>query len=280
MSRSSRNWKTIPPERTRHGLAYVKVGDGPPLVLVHGIGGSHHAWGPVIDRLADSHTVYAVDLPGHGDSRGLDGDRPWTPRRHAEALATALDDLDIDNPHVAGNSLGGWVGLELANLRPVASLTLLSPAGLWKRRQPVYCAVSLFATWFGCRYNRRPLAALSRRAWGRRLVFWQVYTHPENLTPEHAIRDLTVMAGSSGFRPTMRACKPIRYQAGRELIEPVTLAFGESDRILLPRQSRHTDQLPPHTRRLDLPDAGHVPMSDNPEQVCRVILATTGKAVS
>lgn len=97
-------------------LTFTKIGDGPPLVLLHGIGSSRAAWRPVLDRLAATHTVYAVDLPGFGDSPGLGG----TPRQLAEAVAAALDDWGLDNPHVAGNSLGGWVGLELAALRPVA----------------------------------------------------------------------------------------------------------------------------------------------------------------
>ncbi|GII05413.1 alpha/beta fold hydrolase [Planobispora takensis] len=269
-----------PAGRARNDLALTKVGAGPPLVLLHGLGSSRSAWGPVLDRLTASHTVYAVDLPGFGDSGGLDGGSAPTPRRLAEALAAALDEWGLDTPHVAGHSLGGWVALELAGLRPVASLTLLAPAGLWRRHQPVYCTVSLFLTWAACRFGARPVTALARRAWGRRLLFWQLFARPEAVGREDAIRDVAVMGRCAGFLPTLRATGPIRYRAAREVAVPVTLAFGASDRVLLARQSRFTDQLPPHTRRLVLPGAGHVPMNDAPGPVSQAILTTTGAAAS
>ncbi|GIH96965.1 alpha/beta fold hydrolase [Planobispora siamensis] len=269
-----------PAGRARRGLALTKAGTGPPLVLLHGLGSSRSAWGPVLDRLTDSHTVYAVDLPGFGDSEMLDDGSAPTPRRLAEAVAAALDEWGLEAPHVAGHSLGGWVALELAGLRPVSSLTLLSPAGLWRRRQPVYCTVSLFLTWAACRFGARPVTALARRAWGRRLLFWQLFARPAAVSREDVIRDVAVMGRGAGFLATLRATGPIRYRAARQVAVPVTLAFGSSDRVLLARQSRFTDQLPPHTRRLVLPGAGHVPMSDAPEPVSQAILTTTGTAAS
>ncbi|MGW0808268.1 alpha/beta fold hydrolase [Nonomuraea sp. NPDC002799] len=249
-------------------------------MLLHGIGSLRAAWGPVLDRLAESHTVYAMDLPGFGESESLGSGVSPTPRRLAEVVATTLDDLGLDTPHLAGHSLGGWVALELAHLRPVASLTLLAPAGLWKKGQPAYCAVSFRLTWAACRYGTRLLSTLSRRAWGRRLLFWQLFAHPELLSPEDVIRDVTALGHCPGFMPTLRACRNIRYRAERDVLAPVTLAFGTSDRVLLARQSRFTDQLPPHTRQELLPGAGHVVVSDAPELVCQVILATTRAVAS
>lgn len=262
--------------RTRHGLAFATAGDGPPLVLLHGIGSSRAAWEPVLDRLAYAHTVYAVDLPGFGDSAMVDDGRAPTPRRLAEAVAAALDEWGVEAPHVAGHSLGGWVALELANVRPVGSLTLLDPPGLWRKGQPLYCTISLLLTWAGCRFGARPLTTLSRWAWGRRLLFWQLFAHPEALRHEDLVRDIAILGRGPGFLPAMRATRNIRYQAEREVTAPVTLAFGASDRLLLARQSRFTDQLPPHTRHVVLHGAGHVPMSDAPGSVVEVILATTG----
>ncbi|SEH01139.1 Pimeloyl-ACP methyl ester carboxylesterase [Nonomuraea solani] len=264
--------------RTRRGLAFAKIGAGPPLVLLHGIGSSRAAWAPVLDGLAAAHTVYAVDLPGFGGSDTLDGNHPVTPRRLAEVVAAALDEWGVDRPHVTGHSLGGWVALELAHLRPVASLTLLAPAGLWRRGQPAYCTVSFVLTWAACRYGAPLLSTLSRRAWGRRLLFWQLFHHPEALAHEDVVHAVADMGRAPGFLPTFRAAMSIRYRAAGEVSAPVTVAFGASDRVLLTRQSRFTDQLPPHTRHLVLPGAGHVPMSDTPELVARVIL--TGTAAS
>jgi pimeloyl-ACP methyl ester carboxylesterase len=260
----------------RNGVSFTKVGDGPALVLLHGIGASRAAWAPVLERLTTTHTVYAVDLPGFGDSAPLGDGAVSSPRRLAEAVAGALDELGLETPHVAGHSLGGWVALELADLRPVASLTLLSPAGLWKGGQPAYCAVSLYVTWAGCRYGASLFNLLSRSGWGRRLALWQFFAHPERLRPDEVRRDVTTMADGAGFVPTMRAVRNLRYQAGRELPAPVTVAFGSADRVLLARQSRFTDQLPPHTRHRVIADAGHVLMSDAPGPVADLILEATG----
>ena len=110
----------------------TRTGAGAPLVLLHGLGSSRHAWDPVIPALAEQFEVLAVDLPGFGDSEPLPPPVEPTPAALAAAVAGLLDDLGITAPHIAGNSLGGWVALELARIRPPASVTLLSPAGLWR----------------------------------------------------------------------------------------------------------------------------------------------------
>ena len=86
--------------------------------------------------LAAEFDVLAVDLPGFGESPPLPAGQEPTPAALAAAVAGLLDELGIDRPHVAGNSLGGWVALELAALRPLASVALLSPAGLWPDGTP------------------------------------------------------------------------------------------------------------------------------------------------
>ena len=117
-------------------LAYTRTGGGEPLVLLHGLGSFRQAWDPVVPALAEIADVVAVDLSGFGESPPLpDGVEP-SPAALALAVAALLDKLGLDTPHVAGNSLGGWVALELAAVRPVASLTLLSPAGLWRGGEP------------------------------------------------------------------------------------------------------------------------------------------------
>ncbi|ACQ81268.1 alpha/beta hydrolase fold protein [Beutenbergia cavernae DSM 12333] len=268
---------TAPAGRTV--LAHVRRGSGEPVVLLHGIGGDRGVWDRVIPMLAGHHDVLAVDLPGFGDSPTLaPGDEP-SPRRLAAAVAATLDELRIERPHLVGNSLGGWIALELAQRRPVASVTLLSPAGLWRRRTPAYCRVSLLGTWWACRRGAGVLHALSRWPWSRRLVFWQILGHPELATPGGAQGLVTAMGTGGGFRSTLAATLPIRFVRHGEIDAPVTLAFGTRDRILLPWQSRFTHELPPQTIAAELRGAGHVPMPDAPDAVAAVVLATTARAV-
>ena len=259
-------------------LAFTRRGTGAPLVLLHGIGASHHAWDPVIPALAEHFDVLAVDLPGFGDSEQLPAPVEPHPAALAAAVASLLDDLGITNPHVAGNSLGGWVGLELAGLRPVASLALLSPAGLWRGRTPMYDRVSLRTIRSGAKHLTRPLSHLMRYRLGRILVLAQTHGRPSRLSPEYARTAVRDMGTCRGFETTMKATDRRRYVSGSPIDGPVTVAFGSRDLVLLPHQSRHLDELPPGTRVETLPGCGHVPMGDDPGAVAALVIAATTRA--
>jgi len=251
-------------------LAFSRRGTGAPLVLLHPIGLSRRAWDPVVPALAERFDVIAVDLPGFGDSAPL----PTTVEPTAAAIATSvvgfLDSLGISTPHVAGNSFGGWVALELAGLRPVASLALLSPAGLWRGRTPLYNRVSLRGTRWLASHGGGLLARLMAYRLGRILVLSQTHGRPASVDPAYARTEIRDFGTNVGFDATMTAARDRNYRAGSALDAPVTVAFGSRDRILL-RGSRHLEQLPPGTHVTSLPGCGHVPMPDDPAAVVAFI---------
>ena len=261
-------------------LAHSRQGTGPPLVLIHFLGGSRAAWDPVIPALAERFDVIAVDLPGFGDSAPVPPDVEPHPAFLAATVAQLLDQLGVDQPHVAGNSLGGWIALELAQLRPVASLTLFAPAGLWSGRTPLYCRVSLRATRWACRRAPRVLSRLVAHRLGRTLVLAQGHGRPARMTPDQAREEIHAMGTARGFDATLAATLRRHYTAGRPVDAPVTVAFGSRDRILLRRQSRHRGQLPPDARSAVLPGCGHVPMTDDPGAVAELIRSTATAAKS
>jgi pimeloyl-ACP methyl ester carboxylesterase len=195
----------------------------------------------------------------------------------ATAVAGFLNDLEITRPHVAGNSLGGWVALELARLQPVASLTLLSPAGLWRSRTPMYCRASLRATRWLAEHATQLLCRLVHYRLGRLLVLGQTHGRPVQISVGQAHLAIHTLGASPGFEVTLRATADRCYRGGPPLRAPVTIAFGSRDYILLPRQSRFLDQLPPDTRQGSLPMCGHVPMADNPPAVARLIVESTAR---
>ena len=256
-------------------LAVTRVGTGEPLVLLHALGSSRQSWDPVLAALSELFDVLAVDLPGCGDSPPLDQAVEPAPAALARAVAELLDDLGIDAPHVAGNSLGGWVALELAGLRPVSSLTLLSPAGLWRRDTPLYCWVSLRLTRFLATRAGGVLRRLVRSRPGRALVLGQAFGHPTRMTPGAALAAVDAMASSRGFDAMLQATRRRRFRAGRPLDVPVTVAFGSRDRIFFRRAWRRLDELPPQTRRGFLPGCGHLPMSDDPAAVAALLEAAS-----
>jgi pimeloyl-ACP methyl ester carboxylesterase len=258
-------------------LTFTRTGTGPPLVLLHGIGCSRRAWEPVIPALAEHFDVLAVDLPGFGDSAPLPPQIEPLPAALAAAVAGLLDDLGIAAPHVAGNSLGGWVALELAGIRPLASLALLSPAGLWRGATPLYCRISLRGSRWLTRHATGLLSRLVSCRPGRMLVLGQTHGRPASLPPDYARSVIADMADCAGFSATMTATDGRCYLAGPRIDAPVTVAFGSRDVLLLPRQSRHLDELPPGTRLATLPGCGHVPMADDPGAVAALIAASAAR---
>jgi pimeloyl-ACP methyl ester carboxylesterase len=259
-------------------LAFSRQGTGPPLVLIHALGSSRAAWDPVVDRLAEQFDVIAADLPGFGESPPLpSGDEPH-PARLAAAVVDLLDELQIDRPHVAGNSLGGWIALELAQLRPVSSLTLLAPAGLWRRGTPLYCLASLRITRWVSRHAAGVLTRLVAYRLGRILVLGQTLGRPTRVTPDRARAAIETLGAARGSDAALAATAHRHYRAGPALGAPVTVAFGSRDLVLLPGQSRHLDQLPPGTHSAVLPGCGHIPMSDSPTAVAAVISASVASA--
>jgi pimeloyl-ACP methyl ester carboxylesterase len=256
-------------------LAFTRSGAGDPLVLLHGLGSSRRAWEPVSAALAEHFDVIAVDLPGFGDSAPLPAPAEPRPAALAAAVAELLDDLDVRTPHVAGNSLGGWVALELAGIRPVASLALLSPAGLWQGDNPRYCRVSLRVTRWLATHAGRLLGVLAGYRLGRAVVLGQTHGRPMRLTPEYARTAIRTMATCPGFDATLKATARRRFLATTPIEAPVTVAFGSRDLLLLPHQSRRLDQLPPGTRVGALPACGHVPMADDPAAVTALVRRST-----
>jgi pimeloyl-ACP methyl ester carboxylesterase len=258
-------------------LAFARRGAGAPLVLLHGIGSARQAWDPVIEELAERFDVIAVDLPGFGGSSPLPADIEPHPAALAAAVASFLDEMTIATPHIAGNSLGGWVALELAGIRPVASLALLSPAGLWRGKTPLYDRISLRATRWFAKNGTGLLCRLMKYRLARILVLGQSHGQPARIDPDYARMAIRAMGTSPGFDATMKATDSRCYLSGPPIEAPVTVAFGARDLILLPHLSRHLDELPPGTQVETLPGCGHVPMADTPRAVVTFITAAAGR---
>jgi len=125
-------------------LAHRRAGRGEPLLLVHGTGSQWQMWAPVLDRLARERDVVAVDLPGFGDSPPLADGRAPTPAALAEVVAGwARHTLGWESAHVAGNSLGGGIALELTRSGFARSACGLSPIGFWTAAEVAYARRSL-----------------------------------------------------------------------------------------------------------------------------------------
>ena len=259
-------------------IDYSRSGQGEPLVLLHPLGSSRAAWDAIVPALAERFDVIAVDLPGFGASAPLPASVEPSPAELAAAVAGMLDDLGIDRPHLAGNSLGGWVAVELAKIRPVRSVTLLSPAGLWRKDTPLYCMVSLRLSRWLARHAGPALSRIVATRPGRMLVFGQLLAHPARLPAAQARSAVRELGTSPGFDAALKATARRRIRGAQQVTAPVTVAFGSRDFVLLRHQSRHLGELPPDTRSSTLPGCGHVPMTDDPAGVTDLIITSTSRA--
>ncbi len=245
-------------------LAYERRGGGPPLVLLHALGADREMWAPVLDRLAVQRDVVAVDLPGFGSSPVLNGSGPPTPRALAAAVADAMERVVGVPFHVAGNSLGGWVALEVALAGAGCSVTAIGPAGLWPeplvpRRSIAHRVAGLVGPVLG------PLVRTPR---GRRLALGGTIARPERVPPAAALHLARSYGRAPGFDAVNDAMRAGRFTGLADIRVPVTLAWGEHDRLVRPPR-----RVPAHVRTVALPGCGHLPTWDDPDGVAAVLLA-------
>ena len=262
------------------GLAYDDAGSGPPLVLVHGLASSRRCWDLVVDDLARDFTVYAVDLPGHGESDPAPGRDVMPATEMATAIGAFLDAHEIDRAHIAGNSLGGWTALEAAADGRALSVVALCPAGLW---EPLTRPLSTI------QFNRRAATALRtaiptvmritplRRALMRTGVE-RTATVPYDVAVEAAI----AQAAASGFEAAHDGALHRRFDRKGDIPPevPVTVAFGDRDRLLPAPRFQQRDLAPDHTRWDVLWNCGHAPMWDVPRVTTELIRVTATQAAT
>ncbi|MEU6368843.1 alpha/beta fold hydrolase [Streptomyces sp. NPDC046931] len=253
-------------------VSYARVGSGEPLLLLHGIGHHRQAWDPVVDILATERDVIAVDLPGFGASPALPDGLGYDLTSVVPALGALCEALDVDRPHVAGNSLGGLLALELGREKLVRSVTALAPAGFWTPAERRYAFTVLLAMRQAARAMPLPLVErLSRTAAGRTVLTSTIYARPGHRSPEAVVAETLALAGAEGFTATLRQGTTVRFAQDVPGL-PVTVAWGTRDRILVRRQGVRAKQIIPGARLVRLPGCGHVPMNDDPALVARVIL--------
>ncbi|MBB2909383.1 pimeloyl-ACP methyl ester carboxylesterase [Streptosporangium becharense] len=251
-------------------LAFERRGTGSPLVLLHGIGHHWQAWSPVIDRLAAERDVIAVDFPGFGASPPLPPGTPYTAETLADAVESFCAMLGLQAPHVAGNSLGGYVALELAARGAVRTATALSPAGFWNRTELAYARAVLRAARASVRAvppERAHVAA--EHPSGRILSAGLLVAHPSRLPPQALLAALRALRDARGFDATLESLAWLMPPAPPKV--PITIAWGRHDRLLLRRQAVRAARWSGQRVKL-LAGCGHVPMTDDPELVASVLL--------
>ena len=181
----------------------------------------------------------------------------------------------LDRPHVAGNSLGGGIALELARRGAVASATALSPIGFWTPRELAFAQRSLRASRAIVGRLRPAMPALTRTAAGRVALFSQIYGRPWRLPPDDAVAAVDAFLDGPAFGAGARGRRPLPLRRRRRAARR-----GGDDRVGHARRAAHpapgragAADAALGTARRAAAAAATCPVSDDPEAVAAVLLA-------
>lgn len=258
--------------------AMHRAGSGTPLLLLHGVGSTWRAWSPVLARLEPHHDVIAPTLPGHGGGPPVSQATSPSAEALADGIESLLDELGLAEVHIAGNSLGGWVGIELARRGRARSLVLFSPAGAWPSRRSIEIRASALLLLLGTmRLWTEYADEIASNAFLRQLLLAPQVAYPDRVSPE----ELAISIRANSVAPLVTALARAIPQSQVEPLAPngdypVRLVWGDRDWVL-PGDSFGAAMAArlPRAELITLSDAGHVPMSDDPAEVADLILQIT-----
>ena len=243
-------------------VQYLKIGEGegPPLILLHGFGGDINIWVFNQEALSEAgRTVYALDLPGHGQSSKDVGEGDLD--SFVEVLAGFMDETGVEKAHLVGHSMGGAVAgsFALAHRERVASLVLIDSAGLGEEINEDY--IEGF------------IAANRRREMKR--VLGLLFADPDLVT-RRLVNDELRFKRMDGVDEALRAVADKMFPDGSQaegpnlsgLETPVLVIWGQDDQII---PASHTENLSDGVRIEILEDTGHMPQMESAGRTNRLI---------
>jgi pimeloyl-ACP methyl ester carboxylesterase len=249
--------------------------NNPALVLVHGLGSAGNIWKTLVPQLIEDFTVYAIDLPGHGEAPLTEGEE-MDPRSLAQAIVDYMvSEMGVQTMHVAGNSLGGWIALEMAAVAPdnVLSVTALAPAGLWYEQPPRKFPPSLDA---------RILAKISQhfmktayRIPALKAIGYKKITHLWRELSFESCRDSVIaMARSKGYMPMWHGANGRRFESVVPVRVKLSVVFGDEDLTLPEEIAQEKSVAPAHSRWIVVDNCAHVIMWNYPDLTVDLIKKT------
>jgi pimeloyl-ACP methyl ester carboxylesterase len=254
-------------------LRYVRAGKGPPLLLLHGLLGGSFCWRLNMEAFSRQHTVFAVDLPGHGETdapRQLD----CSMTTQAGRVSSLLKRLQLEEVHVVGASWGGAIAMFLAaQSKNIRSLVLAAPVNPWSNMGAGRIRF----------LNGRMGGALLRMTWRvlrplHRLALERMYGDPRRV-PAGTIEGYSSLIMRPGrvhnILNTLR-CWEKDVNALRAAIPrikaPSLLIWGTRDSAVDVRSGEALRQALPQCELALINDAGHLPFEETPDEFNRLVL--------
>jgi pyruvate dehydrogenase E2 component (dihydrolipoamide acetyltransferase) len=240
-------------------LQYLGMGEGEPVLLLHGFGGDINIWVFNQEALTEGRAVYALDLPGHGGSEKEVGD--GSPEFFAGVVSDFMDEMEIEAAHLVGHSMGGAVAgaLALSNPEKVSSLTLIASAGLGKE--------------INSDYIEGFVAANRRKEMKNTLTL--LFSDPDLVTRQ-LVNDVLKFKRLDGVDEALRTVADRMFPEGKQadvpdlsgLDMPLLGIWGADDRIV---PASHASNLPSQARTEVLENAGHMPQMEASNRVNRLL---------
>jgi pimeloyl-ACP methyl ester carboxylesterase len=261
-----------------HRVNFTIAGQGPALVLIHGVAGRAAQWDETLQLLAENHTVVAPDLLGHGDSAKPRGD--YSLGAHASGVRDLLVALGIERASVIGHSLGGGIAMQFAYQFPerCERLVLVSSGGLGEEVHPLLRAATLPGSEFVLPLLAHPrvveVASVIPRALGR--VGLRTRIDLEEMA--RGYQSLSNAEARSAFIHTLRSViDPTgqRIDASDRLYlaskMPSLIIWGGRDRIIPVKHARSAHKAMPGSRLELFDESGHFPHLDEPLRFARTV---------
>jgi pimeloyl-ACP methyl ester carboxylesterase len=241
-STSMKTYELDSVELHKDTLRYVDIGDGPPVILVHGLLGSHMSWAGQIERLSERYRVIAPDLFGHGSSDKPSGD--YSLSSHAATIRDLLDHLGIDSAPMVGHSLGGGIVMQTVYLFPerVDCLALVSSGGLG------------------------PEVSLLLKAGASMAETWRSF----QTVADKGSRGAFLASTRAVVGPRGQTVSAKQHFAKFETM-PSLLIWGSKDRMIPASHADNIRREVPNSRVEIFPSAGHFPQLDEPDLFFRIL---------
>ncbi len=256
-------------------------GEGPPLLLLHGFTDTWWTWELVLGSLERSHEVLAPTLAGHAGARPVAG--PLDAEMLVAELERAMDAAGWETAHLAGNSLGGYLALQLAARGRAESVVALAPAGGWAADDEFFAATLVpFFTMLREQLsaNEAHLDAMLASPEGRRLATAATVCNFEHIPVELLSHQARGMIGCEGAAELMQSALGDGFSLdAARIVCPVRIVWGTEDRILpWPAAAvRYREEWLPNADWVVLDGVGHMPQLDVPLETAELIAGVAGR---
>ena len=258
-------------------MYFERRGQGKPLLLIHGIGGSWKSWNSIIDGLASHREVLAVDLPGHGKTPALSGE--VSIRTLADAVTLFLQENNITGIDAVGSSMSARFVLELVRRGNVlGAVVSLDPGGFWKGWEIPFFYNSIAASIRLVRLLQPVMPGICKSALGRSLLLLQFSKKPSKLSPQLVLDEMRAYAASPSFNELLRNLAYGEPQLGLpsgSVEKPLVIGWGRNDRVCFPKQASRAMKLFPDATLHWFENCGHFPHWDAPQRTIDLILKIT-----